>query len=189
MATFELPTGWRRSEGSAASSRWLYGLSPGVVLPRRAPRTCQADGLDVVLDGIGGVLPLRSFLIVIGTTSSELFHGGFSHGREATPSTSRHRAWKQDLARGVRGITYVHFAATRLSTSSYEDIRRGMSRGANHRTREATRDTGCEQEAQVGRRKTPAITRSTGLRRRWRRFESCRGHHGLTCMYRSVSPL
>ena len=143
-----------------------------------APRTCQADGLDVVLDGIGGVLPLRSFPNrhrhdELGALSRRV--QPWARGQH--PGTSRHRAWKQDLARGVRGITYVHFAATRLSTSSYEDIRRGMSRGANHRTREATRDTGCEQEAQVGRRKTPAITRSTGIRRRERRFESCRGHH------------
>jgi hypothetical protein len=28
MGTFELPTGRRRSEGSAASGRWLYGLWP-----------------------------------------------------------------------------------------------------------------------------------------------------------------
>jgi transposase, IS5 family len=60
---------------------------------------------------------------------------------------------------------------------SYEDIRRGMSRGSNHGAQEATRDTGREQKAQVGHQKAPAITRSTGLRRRERRFESCRGHH------------
>ena len=33
-------------------------------------------------------------------------------------------------------------------------------------------------ERTVGRQKASAITRSTGLRRRERRFESCRGHHG-----------
>ena len=67
--------------------------------------------------------------------------------------------------------------STRASNSSYEDIRRGMARGANHSTQEATRDTRREQKAQVGRQKASAITRSTGLRRRERRFESCRGHH------------
>jgi hypothetical protein len=61
--------------------------------------------------------------------------------------------------------------------SSTEDTRRGMSRGTNHSTQEATRDTRREQEAQVGRQKALAITGSTGLRRRERRFESCRGHH------------
>ena len=43
--------------------------------------------------------------------------------------------------------------STRASNSSTEDTRRGMSRGTNHSTREATRDTGREQKAQVGRRK------------------------------------
>ena len=75
--------------------------------------------------------------------------------------------------------------STRASNSSTEDSRRGMSRGTNHSTQEATRDTGREQKAQVGRRKASAITRSTGLRRRERRFESCRGHHPLTCSYYS----
>ena len=60
---------------------------------------------------------------------------------------------------------------------SYEDNRRGMSRGLNHSTREATRDAGREQKVEVGRQKASAITTSTGLRRRERRFESCRGHH------------
>ena len=54
-----------------------------------------------------------------------------------------------------------------------------MSRGANYRTREASKDTEREQKAQAGRHRTPAITRSTGRRRRERRFESCRGHHVL----------
>jgi len=45
--------------------------------------------VDVVLDGIGGVLSLRPFLIVMGTTSSELFHGGFSHGRKANTHALR----------------------------------------------------------------------------------------------------
>ena len=67
--------------------------------------------------------------------------------------------------------------STRASNSSTEDTRRGMSRGTNHSTQEVTRDTGREQKAQVGRRKASAITRSTGLRRRERRFESCRGHY------------
>ena len=67
--------------------------------------------------------------------------------------------------------------STRASNSSTEDTRRGMPRGTNHSPREATRDTGREQKAQVGRQKASAITRSTGLRRRERRFESCRGHH------------
>jgi hypothetical protein len=81
MGTVELPTG-----GAVARfrglRRWLYGLGRGLCLPVAAPRTYHADGVDVVLDGIGGVLSLRPFLIVMGT-SSELFHGGFSHGREA----------------------------------------------------------------------------------------------------------
>jgi hypothetical protein len=50
-----------------------------------------------------------------------------------------------------------------------------MSRGTNYGTREVTIDMGREQEAQVGRLRAPPITRSTGLRRRERRFESCRG--------------
>jgi hypothetical protein len=53
---------------------------------------------------------------------------------------------------------------------------RGMSRGANYSAQEATRDTGREQKAQVGRHKASEITTSTGLRRRERSFESCRGH-------------
>ena len=65
----------------------------------------------------------------------------------------------------------------RASNSSTEDIRRGMPRGTNHSTEEATKDAGREQKAQPGRRKASAITTSTGLRRRERRFESCRGHH------------
>jgi hypothetical protein len=60
---------------------------------------------------------------------------------------------------------------------SYEDTRRGMARGTNHSTREDTKETKREQKAQVDRQKAAATTRSTGLRRRERRFESCRGHH------------
>ena len=58
-----------------------------------------------------------------------------------------------------------------------------MSRGTNHSPRGVTGDTDREQKAQVGRHKAPAITSSTGLRRRERRFESCRGHHPLTSGY------
>ena len=82
----------------------------------------------------------------------------------------------------VRGLpsphikNYADFAEHTLQVST-EDTGRGMSRGSNHSTQEVTRDTGLEQKAQVGRRKAPAITGSTGLRRRERRFESCRGHH------------
>ena len=65
--------------------------------------------------------------------------------------------------------------STRSLERSNMDTRRGMSRGANYSTQQATRDTTREQKAQVGRHKAPAITRSTGLRRRERRFESCRG--------------
>jgi hypothetical protein len=61
--------------------------------------------------------------------------------------------------------------------TSYEDTPRGISGGSNHSTPEVTTDTGREQQAQVGRQEAPAIARSTGLRRRERRFESCRGHH------------
>ena len=58
-----------------------------------------------------------------------------------------------------------------------------MSRGTNHCTQEVTTDTRREQKAQVGPHRASAITRSTGLRRRERRFESCRGHHPLTSRY------
>jgi hypothetical protein len=69
--------------------------------------------------------------------------------------------------------------STRASVSSYEDTRRGMLRGTNHSTQEATRDAGRQQKAQLERSKASASTRSTGLRRRERRFESCRGHRTL----------
>jgi hypothetical protein len=72
--------------------------------------------------------------------------------------------------------TTLTLLSTRPSNLSYEDVRRGMARGTNHSAQEATRDTRREQKAQVGREKASAITRSTGLRRRERRFESCRGH-------------
>ena len=55
-----------------------------------------------------------------------------------------------------------------------------MPRGTNHSTQEATSDVSREQKAQVGLRKALATTRQTGLRRRWRRFESCRGHHVMS---------
>ena len=58
-----------------------------------------------------------------------------------------------------------------------DDLRRGITRGSNHSTQEVTRDTRREQKDLVERQKTPAITSATGLRRRERRFESCRGHH------------
>jgi hypothetical protein len=48
-----------------------------------------------------------------------------------------------------------------------------VERTTAHRRSPETRR---EQEAQVGLRKALAITRSTGPRRRERRFESCRGH-------------
>lgn len=50
-----------------------------------------------------------------------------------------------------------------------------MPRGMNHCPQEVTRDTKREQKAQAERRKASAITRSTGFRRRWRRFEFYRG--------------
>src|SRR5215212_10264333 len=59
----------------------------------------------------------------------------------------------------------------------HEDTRRGMSRGTNHSTPGVTKDAERELKAQVERRRASAITTSTGLRRRERRFESCRGHH------------
>jgi hypothetical protein len=52
-----------------------------------------------------------------------------------------------------------------------------MSRGMNRSAEEVTGDTRRELKAQVDVRKAVAITTSTGLRRRERRFESCRGHH------------
>ena len=65
----------------------------------------------------------------------------------------------------------------KVFNSSNEDSRRGMAHGTNRSAQEATRDTEREHKAQVERLKTSAITTSTGLRRRERRFESCRGHH------------
>ena len=74
-------------------------------------------------------------------------------------------------------IYYADFAEHEgPSKSSTEDTYRGTPRGTNHSTRKATSDTRREQKAQVGRQKASAITGSTGLRRRERRFESCRGH-------------
>ena len=67
----------------------------------------------------------------------------------------------------------------RARKPSYEDSRRGMSRGTNHSTPRSTKDTRREQKAQAGPRKAAVITRSAGLRRRERRSESCRGHRVL----------
>src|SRR3954447_14742329 len=78
-----------------------------------------------------------------------------------------------------REVARRPLAEQRASDSSIEDTRRGMSRGTNQSPPRVTIDTRREQEAQVGRQKVSAITRSTGLRRRWRRFESYRGHHIL----------
>jgi hypothetical protein len=68
-----------------------------------------------------------------------------------------------------------------------------MSRGTNHSAEGLARDTGREEKAQVGRPRTSAITTSTGLRRRWRRFESYRGHYALpaciTQRHRHAQPL
>ena len=69
--------------------------------------------------------------------------------------------------------------------SSNNDDRRGTSRGTNHRTAAVTRDIGREQKVQVYHRKASAITTSTGLRRRERRFESCREDHPVTSGYHS----
>ena len=73
---------------------------------------------------------------------------------------------------------YADFAEHEAPNLSYEDNRRGMTRGANHSMLEVAGDTEREQKDQVGRQKTAAIMRSTGLRRRERRFESCRGRPG-----------
>ena len=59
-------------------------------------------------------------------------------------------------------------------------VERTTGHGRQAKTRNANR------KAQVGHHKTPAITTSTGLRRRERRFESCRGHHVLpACIVQS----
>jgi hypothetical protein len=56
-----------------------------------------------------------------------------------------------------------------------------MSRGTNDRTQEATGDTSGELKSLVEHLRPPRISRFTGLRRRERRFESCRGHHPPIC--------
>jgi hypothetical protein len=81
---------------------------------------------------------------------------------------------------GSDGGLRRHHRHGRISNSSIEDTWRGMSRGTNHSTREATSDTRGEQKAQAGRQKASATTTSTGLRRRLRRFESYRGHHVMS---------
>ena len=83
----------------------------------------------------------------------------------------------RDAPRSFNIKDYADFTDHEGSNLSYEDTCRGMSRGMNHSIEEGARDTGREQEAQVGRRKASATTWWTGLRRRERRFESCRGHH------------
>ena len=79
--------------------------------------------------------------------------------------------------------------STKASNSSTEDTPRGMPRGMNKRPEKVTGDTEREQEAQVEPWKASAITASTGLRRRERRFESCRGHKPLTSGYYDERPL
>ena len=53
----------------------------------------------------------------------------------------------------------------------------------DHRPPEASADTPSGMKILVGRQRSPQIGRLTGLRRRWRRFESCRGHQ--TCFFRT----
>jgi hypothetical protein len=72
---------------------------------------------------------------------------------------------------------HADFAEQNPRTHPLNDLSRGITRGPNHSTLEATRETKGEQKAVVERWKASAIMGSTGLRRRERRFESCRGHH------------
>jgi hypothetical protein len=62
--------------------------------------------------------------------------------RYVIPAVSRHPV--EELA-----TTFADFASTRASNSSYEDSRRGMSRGTNHSAQEVTRETEREQKAQL----------------------------------------
>ena len=55
------------------------------------------------------------------------------------------------------------------------DLRRVMSRGTNYSTWEAIRDTTGDLKTQVGQVRPLRISWLAGLRRRERRFESCRG--------------
>src|SRR4051794_15345763 len=78
----------------------------------------------------------------------------------------------RELPLGTSSIKdYADFTEHGGSNSSTMDVQRGMPRGSNHSAQEVARDTERDQEAQVGRRRASAITRSTGLRRRERRFE------------------
>jgi hypothetical protein len=54
-----------------------------------------------------------------------------------------------------------------------DDLRRGMSRGTNHRPQQDTTDTTGNVKALVGHPEPIGTSRLTGLRRRERRFESC----------------
>ena len=75
--------------------------------------------------------------------------------------------------------------------SSAENSRRGMPRGANHSTQEATRDTEREQKAQVGRHKASALTTSTDLRRRertWSARTRSRARHRRLVRKKLASP-
>ena len=68
-------------------------------------------------------------------------------------------------------------SSTKACSSCADDLRRGMSRGTNYGPQEDTRDTTGDLKAVVGPSKALGIAWLTGLRRRERRFESCRGHH------------
>ena len=97
--------------------------------------------------------------------------------RRTTPG-SPHAASSATCHRCASLGTTLSSPSMKAPDSSNEDTPRGMSRGTNHSTEELTIDTEREQEAQVGREKASGITTSTDLRRRERRFESCRGHRG-----------
>ena len=93
----------------------------------------------------------------------------------ATSATSR--SWQPSL----RGDTPTTPAAIDSDLIHSWGPCRGMSRGTNHRTPETLVDTSSEAQGQVGRLRSPESSRLTGLRRRGRRFESCRGHQ--TCFF------
>ncbi len=100
-------------------------------------------------------------------------------GRSTTPG-SPPAVWPRAAPRHLQhqGLCRLR-RARRPRAGPLNDLRRGTSRGTNCSTWEVTRDTTDDLKALVGHLWPLWISRLTGLRRRERRFESCRGHSSL----------
>ena len=132
---------------NATGPRTFLVRGPSLGLECRGPFTCRLRSEEPVRR-LAGLLVVPLLLLSTAACGDDKAAGSASSSPDAQRAESA--AWKSALS--------------------------GMPRERNHRPRQGTGDPDGQADHQVGRQQVPPITTFTGLRRRERRFESCRWH-------------